>query len=309
MQESVWGRLCCNMRILVTGKNGQLVSALEAEFRGSFYETVKIGRPEVDFANPMQLHSKIIAIKPDLLISAAAFTAVDDAEGQSLIADNVNHKAPAIMASACNELSIPIIHISTEFVFSGDKKIPYTESDATGPINQYGRSKLAGEIAIADKAKNHVILRTSWVFSEIGNNFVKSILQVGLNRETINIVSDQIGCPNNAHDLATAIVKISDRILKDKNRNLRGIFHFSGQNFVSRSEFAKKIYDAAKRFGYQSPVVHEIGSAQFPLPAKRPKNSSLNCQKLKEIYDIEINDWETNLNNCVEKILIEMGEL
>lgn len=294
------------MRILITGKKGQLVSALERAFENTLHEIIKIGRPEIDIANPLQLHAKIIELKPDLVISAAAYTAVDNAEQDSETANKVNGFAPLIMARACSELSIPIIHISTEFVFSGDKITPYVENDDTNPINIYGESKLLGENAIINETQDYVILRTSWVFSEIGNNFVKSILRAGQNKSLIEIVNDQIGCPNNAHDLAAGILIVAEKIVKDKNPNLRGIFHFSGQNYVSRSQFAKIIYQSAAKAGFKVPKIIEINSSQFLSPAARPKNSFLNCQKLKQMYDIEINNWQTNLDDCVNKVLNEM---
>lgn len=286
------------MRLAVTGKNGQVVSALQA-LASAELEIVALGRPELDLAQPQTVLKALREIKPDAVVSAAAYTAVDKAESEPDVAFAVNRDGARAVAQAASELGIPVIHLSTDYVFDGTKATPYVESDATGPTSIYGRSKLEGENAVAASNPDHAILRTAWVYSEYGNNFVKTMLRLGETRDEINVVSDQFGCPSSANDIATAIVEIARRLSSDPSPRLRGVFHLSGTGETNWADFAKQIFAFSAENGGKSVVVNDITTAQYPTPARRPVNSRLDCSKLEEIYGIRLPNWQTSTRSVV----------
>jgi dTDP-4-dehydrorhamnose reductase len=215
------------MRIAVTGKSGQVTSALQA-LKAPDIEVIAIGRPELDLLAPSMVGETIAKLKPEIVVSSAAYTAVDKAESDEAAAFAINRDGAGAIAAAAAELSIPVIHLSTDYVFDGDKPELYVESDPVGPVSVYGRSKLEGEYAVAAANENHVILRTAWVYSTFGHNFVKTMLRLAETRDELSVVSDQLGCPTSANDIAVAIVKIAARLSKDSSPDLRGVFHLAG---------------------------------------------------------------------------------
>lgn len=291
------------MKILVTGKNGQVVTSILNHPLAKQHKIITFGRPEIDLSEYDKLKSAIKEANPDIIISSAAYTAVDKAETESDIAYVINALAPKAIGEIASELNIPVIHISTDYVFSGDKSTSYKEEDATGPIGVYGKTKLEGEKFLAAATSNHVILRTAWVYSPYGNNFVKTMLRLGETRDELNVVADQQGCPTYAPEIAQACITIAERITKDKSKELRGIFNLTGQGKASWAQFAKKIFAEAEKFGCKKIKVNEITTDQYPTPAKRPKNSLLSSQKLLDIHGIELDNWEKSTKKCVEILL------
>ncbi len=281
------------MRLAVTGKNGQVVSALQA-LAGPDLEIVALGRPELDLARPDTVFKALREAKPDVVVSAAAYTAVDKAESEPDIALAVNRDGAKAVARAANDIGVPVIHISTDYVFDGTKTTAYVENDPTGPASVYGRSKLEGEQAVSESTDNYAVLRTAWVYSEYGSNFVKTMLRLSESRDEINVVADQFGCPTSANDIAIAIVSIAKRLATDPSAHLRGVFHMSGTGETNWAGFAKQIFAFSAKNGGKSIVVNDITTAQYPTPARRPTNSRLDCCKLEEVYGIRLPEWQTS---------------
>ncbi|QTQ85485.1 dTDP-4-dehydrorhamnose reductase [Agrobacterium tumefaciens] len=279
------------MRLAVTGKNGQVVSALQA-LAGPGLEIVALGRPELDLARPDTVFKALREAKPDVVVSAAAYTAVDKAESEPDIAFAVNRDGAKALARAANDIGVPVIHISTDYVFDGTKTTAYVENDPTGPASVYGRSKLEGEHAVSENTENYAILRTAWVYSEYGSNFVKTMLRLSESRDEVNVVADQFGCPTSANDIAIAIVSIAKRLATDPSAHLRGVFHMSGTGETNWADFAKQIFAFSAENGGKSIVVNDITTAQYPTPARRPANSRLDCCKLEEVYGIRLPEWQ-----------------
>lgn len=290
------------MRIMVTGKHGQVVSSLLAISKSTGDEIICIGRPEIDLVNPESIYLAILEIAPDAVISAAAFTQVDKAQSESTIAYEINARAPEFIAKACKQLNIPLLHLSTDYVFSGDRDVPYLESDTPQPINEYGKSKLSGEIAIKQNCEDFAILRTSWVYSPFGNNFVKTMLGLAQTREEIPVVSDQYGCPTSALEIARALLKIATIMQKNKNSKYRGIFNLSGKDATNWADFARAIFAQSVQKIQHTIKIKDITTDMYPTLAKRPKNSRLNIKKIKETFEIEPADLMTSLKECLALI-------
>ncbi|WP_312359358.1 dTDP-4-dehydrorhamnose reductase [Agrobacterium sp.] len=286
------------MRLAVTGKNGQVVSALQA-LASAELEIVALARPELDLAQPETVLTALREANPDVVISAAAYTAVDKAESEPDIAFAVNRDGARAVAQAASDLGIPIIHLSTDYVFDGTKATAYVESDPTGPTSIYGRSKLEGERAVSEATDNYAVLRTAWVYSEYGNNFVKTMLRLSENRDELNVVADQFGCPTSANDIATAIVTIARKLAQDSSAHLRGVFHLSGTGETNWANFAKQIFAFSAENGGKSMIVNDITTEQYPTPARRPASSRLDCSKLEEVYGIRLPSWQTSTRAVV----------
>ena len=245
--------------------------------------------------DPARAAAHIAEIKPTAVINATAYTAVDKAEDEPLIAQTVNADAVGAMGRACAALEIPIVHISTDYVFPGDGTAAWAPDDATGPLGVYGASKLAGENALKASGARHAILRTSWVFSAHGNNFVKTMLRLGGERDCLTIVADQIGGPTPAADIARACVTIADALIEG---HAGGTYHFSGAPDVSWADFAREIFQQSGL----SPEVVDIPSSDFPTKATRPLNSRLDCSTLEADFGIKRPDWRTGLRNVLEHL-------
>lgn len=291
------------MRILVTGREGQVVSALAEQGLHHGHEIIRQGRPDFDLAAPDGVRAALEAHRPDVVVSAAAYTAVDQAESEPELATAVNGRAPGMIAAAAAEFGLPIIHLSTDYVFDGLKPTPYVETDATGPQGVYGRSKLAGEHAVAEANPRHVILRTAWVYAHGGKNFVRTMLRLAADRPELRVVSDQFGCPTYATDLARAILGIAGHLPGGEAGGERfGVFHASGTGDTSWAGFATAIFELAAAQGRAASRVVPIATADYPTPARRPANSRLDCVKLQKVYGIRQPHWFDGLSRCLAEL-------
>ena len=289
------------MRILVTGKNGQLGRSIQklvntdAKIDINQYSNdfIFIGRGELDLSSESSIgHYFNNNDKFDVIINCAAYTAVDRAEEEQELANQVNHLAVKQLANIANEQKAKLVHVSTDYVFDGESNKSYTETDETNPINVYGKTKLAGEKALqAVMPMNALIIRTSWVYSEYGNNFVNTMLRLGKERDELNVVSDQIGSPTYATDLANVILKIIvDRGYQAKDRATE-VYHYSNKGKISWYDFAKEIFKIAEVGCKVSPIMTE----QYPAPAKRPRNTSMSKNKIAETFSVNIDDWRVGI--------------
>lgn len=277
--------------MLVYGKTGQVARELgRLEPQAIFLD-----RRQADLTDPARAASHIAEIKPDVVINAAAYTAVDKAEDEPHLAHTINADAVAAMGRACAGLGIPIVHISTDYVFPGDGDTAWKPDDPTAPLGAYGASKLAGELALRSSGARHVILRTSWVFSAHGQNFVKTMLRLGAERDRLTVVADQIGGPTPVADIAAACLKIAASLMDGRTG---GTYHFSGAPDVSWADFAREIFEQA---GLSAQVV-DIPSSEFPTKAARPLNSRLDCSTLEADFGITRPDWRSGLRD----VLIEL---
>jgi dTDP-4-dehydrorhamnose reductase len=277
--------------ILVYGKTGQVARELQTIVP----EAVFLDRHQADLTDPPRAAAHVAEIKPAAVINAAAYTAVDKAEDEPLLAHTVNADAVGAIGVACARLGIPIVHISTDYVFPGDGTKAWTPDDATGPLGVYGASKLAGEDALRASGARHAILRTSWVFSAHGTNFVKTMLRLGAERDRLTIVADQIGGPTPAADIARACATITNALIEG---HPGGTYHFSGAPDVSWADFAREIFRQAKL----TPDVVDIPSSEFPTKATRPLNSRLDCSSLEADFGIFRPDWRTGLRNVLDDL-------
>ena len=279
------------IKALVTGGNGQLAQSLkdvvnhQDELDVDFQDL-----PDLDITNKQQLESYFSNNELDYCINCAAYTAVDLAEEQSDLAYAVNAKGPKYLAEVCQKHQVTLIHISTDFVFDGQKRIPYLETDAPNPLSVYGASKLQGERNIQDVMDTYFIVRTSWLYSEYGNNFIKTMLRLSETRDEISVVSDQIGSPTYAGDLAEVLIKI---VLSSSISY--GIYHYSNGGIVSWYDFAVEIF---KQLG-KTIEVKPIKTKDYPTAAKRPKYSILDTTKIKNNFDYTIKDWQVSLNKII----------
>ena len=277
--------------ILVFGKTGQVARELQ-----QLGTAMALGREEANLSDPQACADAIRHHSPDAVINAAAYTAVDQAEDEEVIATVINGDAPAAMAKVCAELGIPFVHISTDYVFEGTGKDPWQPPDQTAPQNAYGHSKLAGETGIADSGGTYAILRTSWVVSAYGTNFIKTMLRLSATRDVLNIVGDQIGGPTPARDIAMACLQIAEQLIQEPSKS--GIYHFSGTPDVSWADFAREIFEQAGK----SVTVTPIPTTDYPTPAKRPLNSSIDCTATKRVFGIERPDWVTGLKTILDDL-------
>jgi dTDP-4-dehydrorhamnose reductase len=278
------------MKVLVLGCKGQVGLCLSDQLENTAHEVVFTSRDHIDINDFDATKSRIFEISPDVVINATAYTAVDKAEEDQETANRINHLAVANIAVACNELDCWLIHISTDYVFDGSSNVPYKEDDQTNPQGVYGETKLKGEQAIQSSGCRHIIIRTAWVFSEYGNNFLKTMLHLGAERSELRIVGDQVGCPTYAQDIAKTIVTLLES-LKCKEF-MSDLYHFSGNFGCSWAEFSQLIFNEAERLNIikNKPKVATITTEQFPTLAKRPAQSQLNSNKLKAIFEIDPSD-------------------
>jgi len=284
-------------RILVLGAAGQLGQALTQRDRG---ELIGLGRADLDIADRTAVHSILPALRPDLVINAAAYTAVDRAESETARAFAINRDGAGHVAEICAASGVPLIHLSTDYVFDGAKRAPYREEDATAPLSVYGLSKAAGETLVRERHERSAVLRTSWLFAATGHNFVKTILKLARERTELRIVADQIGCPTAAPDLATAIVALGRLMLDDQSAH--GIFHFAGSEPVSWHDFAAAILAVAGSRLDRRPQLSPIATTDYPTPAQRPPYSVLDCGKLGQ-RGIAVPSWRPGLASVIEQLL------
>jgi dTDP-4-dehydrorhamnose reductase len=294
------------IRIAVTGLQGQVARAL-AEAGPLFnVEIINLGRPQLDLAFAETVEPALKSAQPDIVVNAAAYTAVDQAETEQDIAFLVNGAGAGAVARAAQSLGLPLIHLSTDYVFDGSKTTPYLEEDSVAPTCVYGASKLAGEHAVAAASDIYTILRTSWVYAPFGKNFVRTIFALARTRPELRVVADQYGCPTYAPDIAAAIIAVAQNILQHRdNRLLLGTFHLAGSEETSWAGFAAAIIGFLAEKGLCHSLVTPITSAEYPTAARRPANSRLDCAKLARLYGIKLPSWRVSLTLCLERLTNE----
>jgi dTDP-4-dehydrorhamnose reductase len=293
------------LKIFVTGAQGQIAQSL-LELAGSSrgIEVVAVGRPDLDLAQEATVERAIARAAPAVVVSAGAYTAVDKAEGEVDVVRAINAEGPRMVAATCARLRIPVVHISTDYVFDGRKAQPYSEGDATGPLNVYGRFKLDGERSIAAGCAAHVILRTSWVYSPFGQNFVKTMLRLAETKPEIGVVSNQVGNPTYAPHLAEAILGIARRLVAEPEpHRLAGIYHAAGRGDTSWFGFAEEIFRCSRALGAPGARVRPITSADYWTPAARPPSSRLDCTKLEQTFGIILPFWKEGTRDCVARLV------
>ncbi|WP_340246866.1 dTDP-4-dehydrorhamnose reductase [Sulfitobacter pontiacus] len=283
------------MKILVFGHSGQVATELRA-LDSDDVQITALARADADLTDPAACAAAINAHAPDAVINAAAYTAVDGAESDEKTAQVINADAPAAMARACAARDIPFVSISTDYVFSGVGNTPWAPADPTDPQSVYGRTKRDGEIEIAKAGGRYAVLRTSWVVSGHGNNFVKTMLRLGVEREALTIVADQIGGPTGAAEIARACVAIARTLALEPEKS--GIYHFSGAPDTSWADFARVIFDAAKI----PCAATDIPSSDYPTPAERPLNSRLDCTTTEAAFGISRPDWRKSLTYILTQL-------
>jgi dTDP-4-dehydrorhamnose reductase len=280
------------IRIAVTGTKGQIVQSLLSRCDKPGLDVLTVGRPKMDLADPVSVTSALEAVRPDIVVSAAAYTAVDRAESEVETAFALNAAGAEAVAMAAKGLGIPIVHISTDYVFNGKKLSPYVETDETDPISVYGRSKLEGERLVAAANANHAILRTAWVYSPYGANFLRTMLRLSQTGDRLRVVGDQRGCPTSGLDIADAIMAISIRMLADSDAELRGVFHLTGSGVATWAEFAEDILSRSQALGGRTVSVEHIATSEYATSAQRPANSLLSGAKLAAAYGITLPEWQ-----------------
>lgn len=282
-------------KFLVTGANGQVGRCLVERLKDKA-DLLALTKDHLDITNKQEVFNIVQQFKPDVIINAAAYTAVDRAETEIALAKAINIDGAKNLAEAAQIVNAIILHISTDYVFDGKLNRPYVESDAVNPQGVYGETKLMGEQEVLLVNPRSIILRTAWVFAEHGHNFVKTMLRLGNERESISIVNDQFGAPTYAGDIADALIKISYIVLN--NNELFGIYHYTGFPYVSWYDFAEEIFRQAKlqNILHHIPLLKAISSSEYPTPAKRPINSRLNLNKIQQIFNIQPSNWRQKIN-------------
>ena len=290
------------MRLLVTGRNGQVATALvERSHQHDGITVVAFGRPELDLEQPATVAAAILGAKPDVVVNAAAYTAVDKAEAEADRAFAANRDGAGAVARAARMLGVPLIHLSTDYVYPGDKPSPYVESDPTGPASVYGRSKLAGEQAVLGAHPGAIIFRTSWVYSPFGANFVKTMLRIGKDHEVVKVVDDQHGNPTSAIDIADAILGIAPGLVA--GRAAGGVYHLCGSGSTSWCGFARAIFAESAKRGGPAPRVEAITTADYPTAAKRPANSRMDSGAFVRRFGFELRPWPEATAETVARLL------
>ncbi len=291
------------MTILVIGSDGQLGRELVRFGKETGLEMVGFDLPELDITDRRQVKKTLEKQGPEIVINAAAYTDVERAEDERKSAFSANSDAPAFLAEECDRTGAALIHISTDFVFGGDKKSPYLESDVARPLSVYGSSKLEGEKRIMERLRRYLIFRTSWLYGVYGNNFVKTMLKFAGEKESVNVVSDQRGSPTCAADLAEALLFVSGRVVGGAKIEW-GIYHFCGLGITTWEIFAKQAYEIAKNLKILSktPEVLPVSTGEFPAKAKRPLFSALDCAKIKKNFGITPPPWKEGLKKTLERI-------
>lgn len=285
------------MRILITGCNGQVGHCLTERLKNKA-NVLALDYEGLDITNQQAVIKTVTNFKPNYIINAAAHTAVDRAEQEVELSNAINCAGPQYLAVAAQEINAVMLHISTDYVFDGESKQPYVETDITAPQGVYGQTKLAGELAVAQCCDKHLILRTAWVFGEHGNNFVKTMLRLAQTRDELNIVGDQFGGPTYAGDIADALIAMIEYI-EQGQQPAWGVYHFTGMPYASWYEFAAKIFQLAETKGVlaKQPKISSIPTSAYPTPAKRPANSRLDCSKIENQFGIKPSDWNAAIEN------------
>ncbi|MBI1244810.1 MAG: dTDP-4-dehydrorhamnose reductase [Alphaproteobacteria bacterium] len=288
---------------LVFGASGQIGRALLEAAPAAGWRVRALARSDVDIFDVGAVAAATAANSPDAIVNAAAYTAVDRAETDEAQAMRVNAEAPGTFAAAAAAAEIPFVHLSTDYVFDGTSRVPYKEADPVAPLNVYGRTKRAGEIAAYRAGGRCVILRTSWVFAPWGNNFVRTVLRLARERPELRIVDDQRGAPTGAEDIAKTIFRILDRLSGADVGNRTGLFHYQGRPPTTWADFAEAALDEAAAFGHPRPKLVRIPTSEYPTPAKRPANGILDCARIARDFDVTPPDWRPALARAVRGLL------
>ena len=292
------------MKILVTGREGQVARSLAERAAGHpAIEFVAAGRPELDLLNPETVMSAIAAARPDIVVSAAAYTAVDQAEDEPECARAINVLGAGMVAAAAASVGAAVIHLSTDYVFSGAQEGEYRETDRPDSQGAYGRTKLEGEQAVAAANPRHVILRTAWAYSPFGRNFVKTMLGLAGQRDSIRVVADQWGNPTSALDIADGVLRIAEAIESEDRADRYGIFHLAGAGSTNWSGLARQVFAESRLLGGPVARVEEIATEDYPTRARRPRNSRLCCEKLWHAYGWRAPDWRVSCRAVVERLV------
>ena len=291
------------MKILITGAQGQVGKELVSIANQRGFDVIAAGQTELDITQLKNIKSYFEVHQPDLVINAAAYTAVNKAEEEQDIAYAINRDGAANLAAVSKEKNIPLLHISTDYVFDGTKSEAYSENDAVSPLGIYGISKWQGEETIRQTLPEHIILRVAWVFGEQGNNFVKTMLRLAKDRDELSVVADQFGRPSPAKDIAKTLIILAEQYQKEKTLEW-GTYHYCGDEKVSWCGFAKEILKQAKEQGLieKDIKVNAITTAEYQDPTKRPANSVLDCEKIKNTFGIEMPSWKESLNQVLTEL-------
>ena len=295
------------MKVLILGAKGQIGSSILEQVSSNpalNWEITAWSRDDFDFSDLSLLSEKLTALPAlDLIINAAAYTQVDSAEKNQAVAETLNAKLPELLANECRVRTIPLIHYSTDYVYPGTGSKPWVETDALGPINAYGKTKAAGDLAIQASGCSYLILRTSWVYLERGNNFLRTMLKLGLTRDPLSIVQDQVGAPSYARDLARMSIQMIQKSMSESEFH-SGIYHLCNLGETSWYGFAEEIFRQVKEKGWPLTVqmLKPISSEEYPTPARRPKNSRLALDRLKADFSIQPRSWQAALQECMEEV-------
>ena len=289
------------MKILVLGSKGQLGQCLNDQLAITEHDVVYTSRGQIDIAEIEVTKAQMLEISPDIVINATAYTAVDRAQEEHQVADRINHLAVANIASICKQLDCWLIHVSTDYVFDGNSEVPYKEDNPTNPQGIYGDSKLKGEEAIKASGCKYLIIRTAWVYSEYGNNFLKTMLRLGADSHELSIVGDQIGCPTYSQDIAKTIVSILSCLNLEGSSS--GTYHYCGDEPCSWYDFARAIFLEAEVQGLKTPShVKSITTADYPTPAVRPAYSVLDCSKIESCFDVTSSSWRDGIKIVINRL-------
>jgi dTDP-4-dehydrorhamnose reductase len=295
------------VRILCIGTQGQVARALAERGAAAGGAVTTVGRPDLDLMIPSSIENAIGRTDCDVMVNAAAYTAVDQAEAEQDVAYAVNAAGAGHIAAAAARKNIPVIQLSTDYVFDGESAEPYDEDTPVSPVSAYGRSKLEGEIAVRASNPNSVILRTAWVYSPFGKNFIKTMLRLASQREEIAVVDDQRGSPTSALDIADAVFAVCRNLTERPEEGaLRGVFHMAGAGDTTWAGLAAYVFEQSSRMGGPHARVRPISTAEYPTPARRPANSRLNTSKLSAVYGISLPDWRTSVRPCVQRLIEEL---
>ncbi|WP_108682462.1 dTDP-4-dehydrorhamnose reductase [Methyloceanibacter sp. wino2] len=292
------------MRILVAGNTGQVAQALaECAAHGSGLTLRSLGRDTMDIRDKPAVVRAVDAERPDIVVNAAAYTAVDKAESDEDAVFAVNETGARNLAEASASAGIPVIHLSTDYVFDGTKPDPYTEDDPVAPAGAYGRSKLAGEVAVGEANPQHIIFRTAWIHSATGHNFVKTMLRLAADRDALNVVDDQRGNPSYAPHIADAILTVARGLKADGASAAWGLYHLAGTGATTWCGLAREVFARSRALGGDYADVNPITTADYPTPAQRPANSQLDCGKLARTFGIEMPSWQDGVAECVSRLV------
>ncbi len=296
------------MNLMLIGSKGQLGRELHRKCERRGLPVVAADLPEVDITDFPRLERLFLESRPSVAINAAAYTAVDLAESERQICFAVNRDGPAELARICAKNDIPLIHISTDYVFDGQAKSPYKENDPVRPLGVYGRSKAEGETAVASACEKHIVVRTAWLYGVFGKNFVKTMLRAAREKDCLKVVNDQYGCPTSAADLADAVLavcgSVADAAEKEKLEKPWGVYHYCGKGIVTWYELAKAVFEISCGLGTEKiPELIPISTSEYPAAAERPRFSALDCSEMEKTFGVRQKPWRDSLRKAVEEII------